>query len=177
MVSTIKNINSETSISGLQVIELDTFQDYRGEIWTVYSEEYCDYKFVADKITISKFGVLRGFHGDSHTAKLITCLSGQMQFAVVDLRRNSETYGNSETFIISDVNPKVVVVPPGCANAHLSLSDKCVFYYKWSEQYAGPESQVTVAWNDPDLNMNWAIKDPVLSERDKNGRKYKETIL
>ena len=165
----IKSITESTKIDGLKSITLDTFKDYRGEIWTVYSNEYTDLKFVADKITISRFGVLRGFHGDPHTAKLITCLSGQFQLAIVDTRKDSKTYGNVETYLVSDNEPMVVVVPAGCVNAHLCLSDKCVFYYKWSEHYKGPEEQVTISWDDPDIDVDWAIKSPILSERDKNG--------
>ena len=92
---------------------------------------------------------------------------------VVDLRKESETYGKTETFLISDCEPTVVIVPKGCVNAHLCLSDKCVFYYKWSEDYKGPDKQVTINWDDPDLNIDWAIKNPILSERDKNGTTYK----
>ena len=64
----IKERTESQNINGLIHIKLDTFEDDRGEIWTIYSEDYCDYKFVADKITISNKGVLRGFHGDPHTA-------------------------------------------------------------------------------------------------------------
>jgi dTDP-4-dehydrorhamnose 3,5-epimerase len=173
----IKEVIKSEKIKDLVSIKLDTFQDYRGEIWTVYSEEYTDLKFVADKITISRFGVLRGLHGDPHTAKLITCLSGQFQLAILDLRKDSETYGNVETFLISDYEPTVVVVPAGCVNAHLCLSDKCVFYYKWSEHYKGPDEQVTIAWDDPSLNIDWAIKSPILSERDKNGAPHEGVFL
>jgi len=173
----VKEITKSEKIKDLLSIKLDTFQDYRGEIWTVYSEEYTDLKFVADKITISRFGVLRGLHGDPHTAKLIACLSGQIQLAVLDLRKDSETYGNVETFLISDYDPTVVIVPAGCVNAHLCLSDKCVFYYKWSEHYKGPDEQVTIAWDDPELNIDWVIDNPILSERDKNGISYKGVFL
>ena len=173
----IKEIKKSERIKDLLSIKLDTFQDYRGEIWTVYSEEYTDLKFVADKITISRFGVLRGLHGDPHTAKLIACLSGQIQLAILDLRKDSETYGNVETFLISDYDPTIVIVPAGCVNAHLCLSDKCVFYYKWSEHYKGPDEQVTIAWDDPELDIDWVIDNPILSERDKNGAPYKGVFL
>jgi len=173
----VKEITKSEKIKDLLSIKLDTFQDYRGEIWTVYSEEYTDLKFVADKITISRFGVLRGLHGDPHTAKLIACLSGQIQLAILDLRKDSETYGNVETFLISDYDPTVVIVPAGCVNAHLCLSDKCVFYYKWSEHYKGPDEQVTIAWDDPELDIDWVIDNPILSERDKNGISYKGVFL
>ena len=173
----VKEIKKSERIKDLVSIKLDTFQDYRGEIWTVYSEEYTDLKFVADKITISRFGVLRGLHGDPHTAKLIACLSGQIQLAILDLRKDSETYGNVETFLISDYDPTVVIVPAGCVNAHLCLSDKCVFYYKWSEHYKGPDEQVTIAWDDPELDIDWVIDNPILSERDKNGAPHKGVFL
>ena len=179
-MNVIKRYDHSDKIYGLCKISLDTFQDFRGEIWTLYSErgdEFCDHKFVADKITTSRLGVLRGFHGDPHTAKLVSCLSGQFQFAVADARKDSKTYGNVETYLISDNEPAVVVVPAGCVNAHLCLSDKCVFYYKWSEHYQGPDSQITIAWNDPDLAIDWTIQNPILSERDKNGIKFKGCVL
>jgi len=169
----IKNVLESKNINGVSKINLDTFQDARGEIWTLYSKEYCDYDFVADKITISRFGVLRGFHGDPHTAKLISCLSGQFQLAIVDTRKGSPTYGNVEEYLISDNEPAVVVVPAGCVNAHLCLSDKCVFYYKWSKEYNGPDSQVTIAWDDPNIDVDWLIKSPILSDRDKQGKPLK----
>ncbi len=92
-----------------------------------------------------------------------------MRVSIVDTRKDSKTYGNVETYLVSDNEPMVVVVPAGCVNAHLCLSDKCVFYYKWSEHYKGPEEQVTISWDDPDIDVDWAIKSPILSERDKNG--------
>ena len=172
-----KSIIDSEIIDGFRIIKLDTFQDFRGEIWTVNSEEYSNASYVADKVTISKFGVLRGFHGDPHTAKLITCLSGQMQFAVIDVRKDSNTYGNVESMIISDKEPTVVFVPAGCVNAHLSLSDKCVFYYKWSKEYNGPDSQITVSWDDPQIGIKWVVDNPILSERDKNGVSYTKVRL
>jgi dTDP-4-dehydrorhamnose 3,5-epimerase len=146
----VKEIKKSKKIKDLTSIKLDTFQDYRGEIWTIYSEKYTDLNFVADKITISRFGVLR---------------------------KNSETYGNVETFLISDYDPTVVIVPAGCVNAHLCLSDKCVFFYKWSEEYKGPDEQATIAWDDPELNIDWVIDNPILSDRDKNAAPYNGVFL
>ena len=177
LMNTIKHISESDKIAGVSKIDLDTFQDHRGEIWTLYERHFSDNEFVADKITISRFGVLRGFHGDPYTAKLISCLSGQFQLAVVDTRDNSPTYGNMETYLLTDNEPAVVLVPAGCINAHLSLSDKCVFYYKWSKEYNGPDRQVTVAWNDPDIGVDWLVKSPILSERDKKGVKLEEIRL
>lgn len=168
---------SKGEIKGTLKIVLDIHRDHRGEIWTTYEENYCDYTFVSDKVTISRFGVLRGFHGDAGTAKLITCLSGQIQLALLDLRKNSNTYGKVETHIISDSEPCLILVPEGVVNAHLCLTDKCVFHYKWSKKYEGPEKQVTIAWDDPDVGIDWMIKSPILSDRDKNGKSFKGIYL
>jgi dTDP-4-dehydrorhamnose 3,5-epimerase-like enzyme len=108
-VKTVEEINKSENIDGVLKIDLDTFHDDRGEIWTIHSQEYCGYKFVADKMSVSRFGVLRGFHGDAHTAKLISCLNGYMQLALLDLRKDSLTYGGVETYLLSDDKPSVVI--------------------------------------------------------------------
>lgn len=165
-MKTVKKIYESKKIDGLVKFDLDTFNDFRGDIWTIYSKEYTDFTFVADKVSISRFGVLRGFHGDPNTAKLVTCISGQFQFAVVDLRKSSKTFENCEHFLINDGAPSIIIVPAGCINAHLSLSERCVFFYKWSQEYRGPNDQVTVAWNDSKISVPWMITRPILSERD-----------
>ncbi len=173
----VKEIYQSDIIAGSTKIVLDTYHDERGEIWTTYEEDYCSYRFVADKLTISKKDVLRGFHGDSDTAKLISCLSGKIQLALLDLRKDSSTYGNVETHILSAKEPSLVLVPEGVVNAHLCLSDICIFHYKWSKKYTGPDNQVTIAWNDPEIDIEWKTKNPILSERDKNGKKFKGMYL
>jgi len=165
----IKSIENSKLIAGLVKINLDCFYDARGEIWTVFAKEFTDDVFVEDKVSISHKHVLRGFHGDAHTVKFVSCLHGQFQFSVVDLRKDSQTFRNCESFVVGDSQPAVIIVPAGCINAHLCLSDKCVFYYKWSKPYTGPENQVTVAWNDPDINMAWMTQAPTMSDRDRKG--------
>jgi dTDP-4-dehydrorhamnose 3,5-epimerase len=173
----VEKIVNSSLIEGSCKIILDIHKDNRGEIWTTYEEDYCDYSFVSDKVTISTKGVLRGFHGDADTAKLITCLSGKIQLALLDLRKNSKTYGNVEVHIIDEENPALVLVPPGVVNAHLCLSDRCVFHYKWSKKYAGPDKQITISWDDPDVNVDWLIKKPILSKRDKEGQSFVGSYL
>ena len=153
-------------IDNLIEIKLDNFTDNRGEIWSIYEE--CDLlpKFVEDKVTISKKNVLRGLHGDYETYKLITCLHGKIFLVVADVRNDSPTYLRTKTFYVSDDNPTMILVPPGCLNGHLCLSEKCVFFYKWSNKYEGPEKQLTISWNDPKLKIKWPINNPVLSLRD-----------
>lgn len=160
----------EHDIPGLLEVELDPFRDYRGEIWSSY--EQCDLfpKFVEDKISISTKNVLRGLHGDYETGKLISCIHGEIFLAVVDIREEKNTV---KTFILSDKNPRLIFVPPGCLNGHLCLTNKCIFFYKWTARYKGPESQITVKWNDPTFNIPWPLGSPILSERDLNAEVFR----
>lgn len=170
---TVKNRNPSTVIDGLEIIYFDEFQDERGRIWTSFEDEYVNTSFVMDKITISNKNVLRGFHGDSYITKYIMCLNGSFQFAALDLRMGSPTYGICESFIMKDIEPAAVIVPAGIVNAHLSLSDNCVFFYKWSKKYNGPENQVTISYKDPEIGIKWLVSDPIVSERDSRGIPFK----
>ena len=172
----IKNLTKH-SIPGLIEIDLDPYYDNRGEIWSIYEE--CDLfpQFVEDKVTISSRNVLRGLHGDFETDKLITCLHGGIFLAVVDIRKDSNQYKKITTFQLDAENPKMILVPAGCLNGHVCLTDKCVFFYKWSKKYHGPEKQVTVRWNDKYLDINWPIDNPILSDRDANGKSFFEVTI
>ncbi len=167
---------TEHAIKGLLEIELDPFYDERGEIWSIY--ENCDLfpNFVEDKVTISSKDVLRGLHGDYKTDKLITCLHGEIFLAVVDIRKESPQYKKTMTFRISDKNPKMILVPAGCLNGHLCISEKCVFFYKWSKKYTNPEEQITVKWNDDEINIKWPVRHPILSNRDMRGKNLQEAL-
>lgn len=151
-------------------------EDERGEIFTFWSKKWglpCD--LVEGKVSISHYGTLRGFHADQETYKLITCLHGKFQLALVDARRESKTYGCSATYILSEDNNFCVLVPPRVFNAHLCLSPKCIFHYMWSEPYKGPEFQETLRFDDPDLRIRWQISSGlILSQRDKNGKRFKD---
>ena len=155
-------------IDGLLEITVEPFVDFRGEIWSIYQDVSFLPKFVEDKVSISKKNVLRGLHGDFNTWKLITSLHGSFFLAVVDIRPESKTYNQAKTFKISDKNPKLMLVPAGCLNGHLCTSDKCVFFYKWSDKYSGPENQITARWDEPKYNIDWPIDDPILSDRDRD---------
>jgi dTDP-4-dehydrorhamnose 3,5-epimerase len=172
----VKNIIKH-SISGLLEIELDPFHDKRGEIWSIYEKCELFPDFVEDKVTISNRGVLRGLHGDYETDKLITCLHGELFLAVVDIRKNSPEYKKVTTFKLSEENPKMILVPSGCLNGHLCISDKCIFFYKWSKKYTSPDDQITIKWDDSDLNINWPINYPILSDRDSNAKNLRDFKL
>jgi dTDP-4-dehydrorhamnose 3,5-epimerase len=166
---------SRTGLDGVLTVELDAFRDDRGEYVEIYNEAlYASHgitvKFIQDDISVSKKNVLRGIHGDNLTWKLISCLHGEFYFVVVNCDGRSKDFGRWESFILSDKNRAQVLVPPGYGNAHLILSQEAVFHYKQSTYY-DPDSQFTYKWNDPRFNIAWPSDNPVLSRRDREGKR------
>ena len=161
----------KTKLSGVLLIELDVFEDHRGQYVETYNEQLyrengINVRFVQDDISISTQNVLRGIHGDDNTWKLISCLYGKFLLAVVNCDKKSEDFGKWQTFTLSDTNIYQVLVPPKFGNAHLVLSDKAIFHYKQSTYYQGAQNQFTYRWDDPEFNIWWPIKNPILSPRD-----------
>lgn len=171
-------IVESTKIKDLRIITPYVFHDFRGEYVETFNKK--DYvfagqdgsqvEFVEDDASISKYGVLRGLHGDSKTWKLIQCLIGEIYFVVVDMREESPTYLNWEAFSVNEKNRTQILVPAGCANGHLCLTDRCLFSYKQSQYYSGMENQFTVRWDDPKLGIFWPIKEPLVSVRDSSAK-------
>jgi dTDP-4-dehydrorhamnose 3,5-epimerase len=168
-------VTASTKIKDLSIIQPEVFYDFRGEYVETFNhkayEQFLDYdgspiKFVEDDISMSRQHVLRGLHGDSKTWKLIQCLMGDFYYMVVDMRKGSPTYLNWESFTLNEKNRTQVLVPAGCANGHLVMSDRCIFSYKQSQYYSGMENQFTVRWNDPTLKLYWPIDNPIISQRD-----------
>ena len=165
-------------IQDFKTIKPVVFHDFRGEYVETFNAERYKFNdssgrevvFVEDDISVSKKGVLRGLHGDDKTWKLIQCLWGEIYVAVVDMRKTSRTYLQWETFAINDRNRWQLLIPAGCANGHLCLSEKCIFSYKQSQIYSGMENQFTVRWDDPRLKIFWPVKDPLLSIRDASAK-------
>lgn len=148
---------------GVTVYELGYHQDKRGKNFEIYCPDShgIEFPFWLDSCSVSTKGVLRGFHGDSVNWKLIQCLYGEIQLYVINTRNNAV-----REFILNADKPTQVLIPSGIVNAHLCLSDNCVFYYKWSDGYVPINKQIHIKWNDPRYNLNWRTKNPILSERD-----------
>jgi dTDP-4-dehydrorhamnose 3,5-epimerase len=161
----------KTNLDGVLLINPPTiFEDLRGtyvEIYNerLYTEAGIKVKFVQDDISVSSKHVLRGIHGDQETWKLISCLYGKFYLVVVNWDENSPQFGQWESFVLSDQNRLQVLVPAKFGNGHLVLSELAIFHYKQSSYYhrAG---QFTLLWNDPELDIWWPIKNPILSRRD-----------
>jgi len=146
------------------------FQDFRGTYVETYNEKLYNeagikVKFIQDDIATSSKHVLRGIHGDSETWKLVSCLYGEFYLVVVNYDDASAQFGKWESFVLSDQNRLQVLIPPKFGNGHLVLSDKAIFHYKQSTYY-NRAGQFTLLWNDPKLNIQWPINNPILSRRD-----------
>lgn len=160
----------DTNLAGLRRIIPSVFEDHRGMYVETYNKE--DYvknkieiEFVRDDVSTSAKNVLRGLHYDYKTWKLIHCMFGKIYFVVADMRKDSAQFLKWESFILTSDNRHQILVPPGFANAHLVLSDYCIFHYKMSEYY-DPGNEKGVKWDDPKLNIFWPVKNPVLSKKD-----------
>lgn len=167
-------IFKETSIKDVFVIETKKFGDNRGYFMETYKKQDFDnaglkYDFVQDNQSKSKKGVLRGLHFQKTfpQAKLVRCLEGEVFDVCVDLRKNSETYGKWEGVVLSGEKGNQFMIPRGFAHGFLVLSETATFCYKCDEIYH-PEDEGGIAYNDPDVNINWNFDGEILlSEKDK----------
>jgi dTDP-4-dehydrorhamnose 3,5-epimerase len=166
----------KTSISGLIIIEPKVFSDSRGFFYEPYNKlKFDEYfgktNFVQDNESKSVRGVLRGFHFQKppfDQAKLVRCIEGKVLDFALDLRKNSPTFGDTESVILSGDNKKQFFIPRGFAHAFLVLSDSAIFSYKVDNVYA-PDYDCGIIWNDPSLSIDWGVdeKDLIISDKDK----------
>ena len=153
----------------IKIITNNNFKDKRGLLWTTWKKGvFKNIRFNHDKFSLSKKKTLRGFHCDFKSWKMVTSVYGKFLFVVVDMRKNSKNYLKNKKWIIDYKKPKLILIPPYYANAHLCLSEICIFHYKWSYKgkYIDATDQKSYRWNDPKINIKWPIKKPILSKRD-----------
>ena len=175
---------TETKIKGVYVIDVKSYGDNRGYFMETYKETDfkeagLNYTFVQDNQSSSRKGVLRGLHFQkTHPqAKLVRVLSGEVFDVAVDLRKDSETYGQWVGVLLSGENHKQFMIPRGFAHGFVVVSDYAEFAYKCDEVYH-PEDEGGIAWNDPDVNVEWPdVGDIILSEKDKKNPKLKESRM
>ena len=157
----------------VEIIKNSIFKDHRGFYWTTCKKGILKkMHFNHDKFSISKKKVLRGLHCDFKSWKLVTCIFGEVFFVVVDMRKKTRDYLKYKSWILTHNKPTMILVPPYYANAHLCLSNKCVFHYKWyyKGKYIDSDKQKSYRWNDPKIKIKWPIKKPILSKRDKKSK-------
>lgn len=162
-------------IKDLIIIEPSVFGDDRGYFFESYNEESWKKlvgevpNFIQDNESMSHKGVLRGLHFQKppfSQGKLVRVIKGSVLDVAVDLRKNSPTYGEHFKIVLSEENKKQLYVPEGFAHGFLTLEDNTIFSYKCTNLY-NKESEDGLQWNDPSLAIDWEIKDPLLSEKDK----------
>ncbi len=159
-------------ISGLLVIEPRVFGDERGFFMESYSRDrYAEAglprEFVQDNVSLSARGILRGLHlqHPHDQGKLCHVLDGEVFDVAVDVRVGSPTFGRWQGLVLSSTNKLQFYIPPGFAHGFCVLSERALFSYKCTEFYEAP-SELGVAWDDPDIGIEWPIETPQLSAKD-----------
>lgn len=129
--------------------------------------------FLQDNHSHSSRGVLRGLHFQKikPQGKLVRVVRGEVYDVVLDMRRDSITFGQWEAIILSEKNKTQLWVPPGFAHGFLVLSNTADLEYKCTDYY-DPSDEASILWNDPDLKISWPIDNPILSEKDTNAKKW-----
>lgn len=164
---------THTPLEGCFIIEPQVFGDARGSFMESYNEQKfpVDVHFVQDNQSISQKGVLRGLHfqkGKHAQAKLVRVIRGEVLDVVVDVRRNSETFGQHFSIVLNDKNNKQLFVPHGFAHGFAVLKDDTIFAYK-CDNFWNKEAESGIMYNDPDIGIDWMLSEDeiLLSDKDK----------
>jgi dTDP-4-dehydrorhamnose 3,5-epimerase len=175
----------KTKLDGLVVLKPTIFKDNRGYFMESYNQKNINkllgnVNFVQDNESESSRGVLRGLHFQKPPytqAKLVRCLKGSVLDVVLDLRKDSKTYGIFETISLTEENKKQLFIPKGFAHGFIVLSKSAIFSYK-VDNYYNPDSECGILWSDLDLNIDWKINknEIIVSEKDKNLPTFNEII-
>ena len=171
----------ETELKGVIIITPDAYGDSRGYFLETFNEKrYWDIGiqniFVQDNISKSVKGTVRGLHyqiGEFAQGKLCEVLHGKVLDVAVDIRRNSPTFGKYTAAELSEENHRQIWIPPGFAHGFSVLSDEAIFHYKCSQFYS-KEHERALYYADPDLAINWKVKNPLVSDKDKKAKRFKD---
>ena len=167
----MKIINTE--IYGLKILKSKNFYDTRGYFREVFKKNIIKNNFVFGCLSKSKKNVLRGLHLQIKfpQAKLITVLKGKIFDVIVDLRKNSKTFGKSFSIVLSANDPKSIIIPRGCAHGFLGLDNENIIYYL-CDNYRSKRHEIGINWCDKDIAIKWPIKKPKISTKDKNNLSF-----
>lgn len=170
---------NKTSIDGLLVLEMPIHKDDRGffrEIFHINEIEEklgIPFRGVQMNHAFSKPQVLRGIHAENWN-KIICPVNGEVFVAIVDVRPDSPTFGQVQTYTINDENRIALFVSKGLANSYCVTGNEAVNYIYLVDAYYDGMDTRAIAWDDPDLHINWPVKNPIISDRDKNNPKLRE---
>ncbi|MDP1725618.1 MAG: dTDP-4-dehydrorhamnose 3,5-epimerase [Bacteroidota bacterium] len=165
---------TKTGIEGPLIIEPQIFTDARGYFFESYNEEKMKSmgisgRFVQDNQSLSQKGAIRGLHFQSppfEQGKLVRVVQGAVLDVVVDIRKNSVTYGRQISVELSAQNQLMFWIPPGFAHGFETLMDDTLFLYKCTNTY-NKASEGGLLWNDPELAIEWKTACPIVSDKDK----------
>ena len=158
----------KTKFKDLFVVNSRVFKDKRGWLKEEFKKNFIKKNLVFTLVSYSKKNVLRGLHMQTKKSqdKFLSVLKGKVLDVAVDLRKNSKTYGKHFKVILSEKNGKHLFVPKGFAHGILGLDKENILHYACSN-YRDPKSEVSIKWNDSDLKINWGVKKPIISKKDK----------
>ena len=173
----------ELKLKGAFEIQIDPKSDERGYFARTYDEKVfaehglpTEWSEESESFSVKK-GTVRGLHFQHPPyaeTKLVRCASGEVFFALVDLRKDSPTFGKWDSVVLSAEKKNMVLAPRGFANGMCTLTDECRLHYKMDSVY-DPASADVIRWDDPDLGIEWPISEPAaISEKDKNAKSFKE---
>ena len=176
----------ETNIEGVIIIEPRLFEDERGYFFESFNqkefqEKVCKTTFIQDNESKSSYGVIRGLHFQKPPfaqSKLVRVVKGSVLDVAVDIRKGSPTFGQHVAVELTEDNHRQFFIPRGFAHGFSVLSKEVIFKYKCDNFYA-PQSEGAIAWDDPDLGIDWqiSIDEILLSEKDKSHPKLAEIIF
>jgi len=160
----------KTKIKDLLIVKTNIYKDNRGFFKEIEKFKILKKKFIFDCLSFSKKNTLRGLHLQTKRsqAKIITVAQGKILDVVVDLRKKSKTYGKHFSIQIAHDSDFSLFIPQGFAHGFLCLSKTCLVYYKCTN-YRDKKSEITLNWNDKDLDVKWPVKKPILSKKDRLG--------
>ncbi len=174
----------ETKLDGVLIIEDKNFGDHRGWFKETYNkqkflEHGLDYDFVQDNHSYSKEkGTLRGIHfqiGDASQAKLVRCTRGKVLDVAVDLRKDSPTFKQWVAVELTEDNNKQLLIPRGFGHGFLTLTDDVEFQYKVDNYYSANHDR-SLLYCDEEININWQIDNPIVSDKDLNAKRLNELL-
>ncbi len=171
----------KTNIQGLLLIKPKVFGDSRGYFFESFNEQICEdlglnLNFVQDNISKSIKSTIRGLHyqvGEKAQGKLCQVISGRVLDVAVDIRFDSPTFGKYYAVELSEENHLQLWIPPGFAHGFSVLSDEAIFSYKCTQFYS-KEHERAIIYNDPELNIDWMVENPIVSEKDLQAKMFKE---
>lgn len=165
---------TETEIPSILLLKPEVYRDDRGFFLETYREEHLgsqdiDVHFVQDNLSKSQKNTVRGLHYQIERPqdKLLMVMQGTILDVAVDLRRDSPTFGKHVATELSGQNKHQMFIPKGFAHGFSVLSDYALVYYKCSDYYY-PKGERGLLWNDPDLDIDWKVENPIISEKDQH---------